>query len=55
MINIILKVNTNNQNTYKKIKELYIDKEKNLPTKLVIKDDAQNINTSIIYNDIKIK
>jgi len=52
---IILKVNTNNSNTYKQIKELYIDKEKNIPTKLVIKDDTQNINTSIIYNDIKIK
>ena len=52
---IIVRVNTNNQNTYKKIKELYIDKEKNIPTKLVIKDNAQNINTSIIYNDIKIK
>ena len=52
---IIVRVNTNNQNTYKKIKELYIDKEKNIPIKLVIKDYTQNINTSIIYNDIKIK
>ena len=52
---IIVKVNTNNKNTYKQIKELYIDKEKEVPIKLIIKDNAQNINTSIIYNDIKIK
>ena len=45
----------NNKNTYIKSKELYLDKESKLPKKLIIEDDTQNINTSIIYNDIKIK
>ena len=52
---IIVKINLKNDNTYIKTKELYINKETKLPTKLLIKDDAQKINTSIIYNDIKIK
>lgn len=51
LIDILLK----NGNTYAKSKVLYIDKEKKLPKKLIIKDEDQNINTSIIYNDIKIK
>ena len=44
-----------NNNTYIKSKELYLNKKTELPTKLLIKDDNQKINTSIIYNDIKIK
>ncbi|MBR3832305.1 MAG: hypothetical protein IKJ72_01595 [Mycoplasmataceae bacterium] len=44
-----------NNNTYIKSKELYINKKTKLPTKLIIKDNNQKVNTSIIYNDIKIK
>lgn len=50
-IEILLKHN----NTYIKSKTLYLDKQTNMPNRLIIKDEAQNINTSIIYNDIKIK
>ena len=52
--NSIVKIEKNN-NTYIKFKELYLDKETGLPRKLLIKDNNQKINTSIIYNDIKIK
>lgn len=52
---IIVKINLKNNNTYIKTKELYINKETKLPTKLLIKGDSQKTNTSIIYNDIKIK
>ena len=53
---IIVEVNLEkNNNTYIKFKELYLDKETGLPRKLLIKDNNQKINTSIIYNDIKIK
>lgn len=51
---IILDLEKNN-NTYIKSKELYLDKKTKLPKKLLIKDDVQKINTSIIYNDIRIK
>ena len=51
---IIVKVNLNN-NTYIKSKELYLNKNTGLPIKLLIKDNTKKINTSIIYNDIKIK
>ena len=53
---IIIKMNLEkDNNTYKKIKELYLDKQSGLPIKLLIKDNVQNTNTSIVYNDIKIK
>lgn len=53
---IIVKVNLEkDNNTYKKTKELYLDKQSGLPIKLLIKDNIQNTNTSIVYNDIKIK
>lgn len=52
---IIIEILLENENTYIKSKVLYLDKEKRLPKKLIIKDNTQNINTSIIYNDIKIK
>ena len=51
---IIITVNLDkNNNTYIKSKELYLNKNTGLPTKLLIKDNSQK--TSIIYNDIKIK
>ena len=53
---IIVKIDLEkNNNTYIKIKELYLDKKTGIPKKLLIKDNNQKINTSIIYNDIKIK
>lgn len=52
---IIIRVNFYNKDTYIKTKELYVDKDTKLPIKLLIKDDTQKINTSIKYNDIKIK
>ena len=53
---IVIKINkTMENNTYTNIKELYLDKKTGLPQKLLIKDNSQKINTSIIYNDIKIK
>lgn len=53
---IVIKMNLEkNKNTYIKFKELYLNKETGMPTKLVIKDNNQKINTSIIYNDMKIK
>lgn len=53
---MIIKIDLEREtNTYTKIKELYLDKQTGLPTKLLIKDNNQKINTSIIYNDIKIK
>lgn len=52
---IIIEIMIENKNTYVKSKELYLDKAKKVPKKLIIKDNTQNINTSIIYNDIKIK
>ena len=53
---IIVKINLGRKNnTYIKSKELYLNKKTKLPTKIVIKDDNQKVNTSIIYNDIKVK
>ena len=52
---ILIEIFLKNENTYIKSKVLYLDKENKMPKKLIIKDYAQNINTSIIYNDIKIK
>lgn len=45
----------NNSSTYIKYKELYLDKETNLPTELIMKDNTQKACIRIIYNDIKIK
>lgn len=45
----------NNQNTYAKYKELYINKDTNKIEKLIIKDDAKKVRVSIKYNDIEIK
>lgn len=50
----IIRINLDN-NTYIKSKELYLNKYTGLPIKLLIKDNTQKTNTSIIYNDIKIK
>lgn len=45
---------SNNQNTYIKYKELYVDKT-GKPKELIIKDDTKKTCISIQYNDIKIK
>ena len=53
---VIIKLTiSNNPNTYIKNKTLYLEQDTYLPIKLIIEDDSQNIYTSIIYNDIKIK
>ena len=52
---IILEVNIKKElNKYSKYKKLYISKETGLPTKMEIKDEAQNTLVYILYNDIKI-
>lgn len=50
---IIVKINLDNN--YIESKELYLNKYTKLPIKLLIKYNTQKNNTSIIYNDIKIK
>lgn len=45
----------NNQSTYIKYKELYVDKKTGFPKELIIKDNTKKTCISIIYNDIKIK
>ena len=53
---IIIKTKlNNNKNTYIKYKELYVYKGTNIPMQLIIKDNKQNIYTSIKYNNVKIK
>ena len=52
---IILEVNIKKElNKYSKYKKLYISKETGLPTKMEIKDEAQNTLVYILYNEIKI-
>lgn len=51
---LIIRINLDNNN-YIKSKELYLNKDTGLPIKLLIKDNTKKTNTSIIYNDIKIK
>lgn len=51
---IILEVNLKNNNKYRKTKRLYISKNTNLPTKMEIEDNSQNILVYILYNEIEI-
>lgn len=51
---IVLKTKTNNQNRYNQNKILYIDKEKKVPTKLIVEDNNQNTTINIQYNSIEI-
>ena len=52
---IILEIKIkNDQNQYTEYKSLYIDKTTGKPTKMEIKDIAQNVRVYILYNEIKI-
>lgn len=51
---IILETNVKANNKYRKIKRLYISKSTNLPTKMEIKDSAQNTLVYILYSEIEI-
>ena len=51
---IVLKTKTNNQNRYNQNKILYINKEKRVPTKLIVEDNNQNTTINIQYNSIEI-
>ena len=51
---IVLKTKTNNYNRYNQNKVLYIDKEKRVPTKLIVEDNNQNTTINIQYNSIEI-
>ncbi len=51
---IIIETKCNNGNKYRGSKKLYIDKEKLIPTKLVIEDNNQNTTVNIEYNEIEL-
>lgn len=51
---IILKTKNNKKNRYNKNKQLYINKETKLPTKLIVEDDNKNMTINIKYNNIEI-
>lgn len=51
---IILETAVKNNNKYRAIKRLYISRKTNLPTKMEIKDSAQNTLVYILYNEIQI-
>ena len=51
---IIMYATSNNENKYTKNKALYINKENFIPTKLVVKDNNQNMTINIQYNNIEL-
>ena len=51
---IILETAVKNNNKYRAIKRLYINKKTGVPIKLEIKDNAQNTLVYILYNEIQI-
>ena len=51
---IIMKTKSNNKNKYTENKILYINKEKRIPTKLIIEDNNQKVTINIQYNKIEI-
>ncbi|MBO4816259.1 MAG: hypothetical protein J5507_05080 [Clostridia bacterium] len=51
---IVLKTKSDNQNKYHQNKILYINKEKRIPTKMIIEDNNQNTTINIQYNSIEI-
>lgn len=52
---IIMQTECENNNKYTKNKILYINKEKNIPEKLVIQDNNQKSTIIIEYNEIELK
>ena len=51
---IVIEIKSNNDNKYISNKRLYIDKEKLIPTKLIINDNNQNTTVNIEYNEIEL-
>ena len=51
---IIMKISNNKENRYLKNKILYINKEKVIPTRLLIQDNNQNTTIIIEYNEIEL-
>ena len=51
---IIMYATSNNENKYTKNKALYINKENFIPTKLVVKDNNQNMTINIQYNEVEL-
>lgn len=51
---LVVKITLLNSNKYIKYEELYIDRKKGLPKKLVIKNSDKQIKVCIIYNNIEI-
>ena len=51
---LVLKTKSDNYNKYNQNKILYINKEKKIPTKLIIEDNNQNTTINIQYNSIEI-
>ena len=52
---IIMKIKSDKNNKYLKNKILYINKEKIMPTKLIIQDNNQNTTINIEYIEIELK
>lgn len=52
---IIMKTKSNKENRYLNNKILYINKQKNIPIKLVIQDNNQNTTINIEYIEIQLK
>lgn len=51
---IVLETMVRNNNKYRSIKRLYISKKTGLPTKMEIKNNAQNTLVYIVYNEVEI-
>ena len=51
---IIIEIKSSNENRYMENKKLYINKEKLIPTKLIIEDNNQNSTINIEYNEIEL-
>ena len=51
---IIIEIKNDNESKYTQNKKLYIDKEKLIPTKLIIEDNNQNSTIIIEYNEIEL-
>lgn len=51
---IIIDIKSSNKNRYMENKKLYINKEKLIPTKLIIEDNNQNSTINIEYNEIEL-
>lgn len=51
---VVIEIKPNNENKYIGNKKLYINKEKLIPTKLIIEDNNHNTTVNIEYNEIEL-